>query len=208
MHGKCFVLLCALAASLPVLATGLAARQTQARGRIGPTYVYGNVETEAGARDVQILVAEQSAGSSRYVPRKPTALKGRSLPDLGTVGTELPADATDRMLLVCFGDMNQRPSRHCVTQLARQAAQLEVKGVAVVLVQAAATGEGALEQWAQKNGVPFAVGRIAGDVEKTRFDWGAVSLPHLILTDKKRKVVAEGFNLSELDGKIEAAAGR
>jgi hypothetical protein len=35
-----------------------------------------------------------------------------------------------------------------------------------------------------------------------------VSLPHLILTDKKHIVVAEGFSLDDLDKQIETAAGR
>ena len=172
-----------------------------------PARLYGSVETEGGATDVKVVVSAGPSGQ-RYVARKPQPLTGKRLPDLKTVGIELPGDANDRMLLVCLWDMNQRPSRHCVTQLARQAAQLSEEGVVVLAIQAAQAEPSALNQWMQDNKAPFQVGYLTGDIEKARFAWGAVSLPHLILTDKKHVVVAEGFNLSELDAKIQAASGR
>lgn len=173
----------------------------------GPGRQYGYIETEGGATDVKVVVSDRPSGQP-YTPRKPQPLVGKPLPDLNIVGLELPADANDRMLLVCFWDMSQRPSRHCVTQLARQAAQLSEKGVVVVAVQAAKAEPSALNQWMENNKIPFKVGYLTGDIEKTRFTWGAISLPHLILTDKKHVVVAEGFNLSELDAKIQTASGR
>ena len=63
----------------------------------------------------------------------------------------------------------------------------------------------ALNQWMEKNKPPFPVGCLTGDVEKARSAWGAVALPHLILTDKKHIVIAEGFTIGELHAKIEAA---
>lgn len=178
-----------------------------ASSRVAGTYVYGNVETEGGAADVAIVVAEQSSGQ-RYVPKKPKPLVGQPLPELKELGIELPADAEGNMLLVCFWDMNQRPSRYCVTQLMNQAAQWQAKKIAVVLVQAAETEGGALEQWAEKSKVSFPLGRITGDVEKTRFKWAVVSLPHLILTNADHKIVAEGFSLREVDEKIEKTSSQ
>ncbi len=172
-----------------------------------PDRRYGSIETEGGATDVKVVVSTSSSGQP-YTPRKPQPLIGRPLPDLKTVGIELPPDANDRMLLVCFWDMSQRPSRHCLTQLARQAAQLNEKGVLVLAIQAAKAERSALKQWMQDNKAPFQVGYLAGNIEKTRFAWGAVSLPHLILTDKKHVVVAEGFSVNELDAKIQTASGR
>ena len=55
---------------------------------------------------------------------------------------------------------------------------------------------------AKDNNIPFPVGMIQGEEEKTRFTWGVRSLPWLILTDDKRVVRAEGFRLSELNEKI------
>ena len=60
------------------------------------------------------------------------------------------------------------------------------------------------KEWVEKNKIPFPVGMIKGDEEKTRFTWGVRPLPWLILTDKKHIVTAEGFNLDELDEKTMA----
>jgi hypothetical protein len=64
-----------------------------------------------------------------------------------------------------------------------------------------------LNDWVKKYNIPFAVGMIAGDEEKTRFEWRVKSLPWLILTDRKHIVRAEGFGLSELDEKIKQVSG-
>ena len=78
----------------------------------------------------------------------------------------------------------------------------------IVAVHAAKVEDSALSQWFEKNKVPFKVGAIAGDIDKTKFAWGVTSLPHLILTDKKHTVIAEGFSLSDLDQQIKTAADR
>jgi protocatechuate 3,4-dioxygenase beta subunit len=173
----------------------------------GAGRLYGYLETEGGATDVRLVVSERSTGQV-FVPRKPQPLVGKPVPDLKSAGVALPADANDRMLLVCLWDMNQRPSRYCLTQLTRQAAPLGEKGVAIVALQASAIEPSALSQWLEKNKPPFPMGCLTGDVEKAQFAWGVVSLPHLILTDTKHVVVAEGFALGDLDKKIEEAAGR
>ena len=139
-----------------------------------------------------------------HAPR-PASLKGKPLPPLKDLGIDLPADAEGKMLLVCFWDMGQRPSRYCLTQLAAQAAPLGEKGVGIVAVHAAQVEDSALRQWVEKNKIPFKMGAITGDVDKTKFAWGVASLPHLILTDKKHTVIAEGFGVDELDKQIEAA---
>jgi hypothetical protein len=173
----------------------------------GPTRRSGQAQTEGGATDLRIVISERPT-IQRAMPRRPAALRGRPLPPLKGLGIDLPADAADKMLLVCFWDMGQRPSRYCLTQLAAQAGPLGEKGVRVVAIQAAKAEDSAWKEWIENNKVPFPVGSIRGDVDKTRFAWGVVSLPHLILTDRKHTVVAEGFNLSDLDRHIAAAAGR
>ena len=49
------------------------------------------------------------------------------MPDLKKLGIDLPPDANDRMILVCFWGMNQRPSRHCMSELIRQARSLPTR---------------------------------------------------------------------------------
>ena len=174
----------------------------------GAGRLYGRVETEGGAGDVKIVVAERSTSRRRFVPRKPASLVGKPLPDLASCGIEVSAeDMEGKMLLLCFWDVNQRPSRHCIRQLAKMASVLNAKAVTVVAVQAAEAEADALEQWIEQYGAPFKAARMTGDIEKTRFQWGAASLPHLILTDTEHKVTAEGFSVRELEQKIQAASG-
>ena len=166
--------------------------------------MFSMAQAEGGATDLRIVISQRPTLAA-YMPRKASALKGRPLPPLKDLGIDLPADAEGKMLLVCFWDMGQRPSRNCLTQLAAQATALGQKGVLVVAVQAAKVEGSALSQWVENNKIPFKVGSIPGDVDKTQSAWGAASLPHLILTDKKHIVVAEGFGLADLDKQVESA---
>ncbi len=171
----------------------------------GPTRLYGNVETEGGATDVKIVISERGS-SSRYVPKQPPSLVGKPLPDLKDVNVDLPqADLIGKKLLVCFFDMQQRPSRHCLRQLNAKAQELEEKNIAIVGVQASSMDQDTLNDWCKKYNISFPVGMIQADQEKARFTWGVRSLPWLILTNRQHIIAAEGFGLSELDEKINAA---
>lgn len=76
----------------------------------GKTRLYGNIQTEGGATDVKVVISERPS-ATRYIPKQPPSLGGKPLPNLKDFKIELsPADATDKKLLVCFWDMNQRPS--------------------------------------------------------------------------------------------------
>ncbi len=157
------------------------------------------VSTDGGATDVRVVISERPS-TTRYLPKQPPSLVGRPLPELKDLKIDLsPTDADDKMIIVCFWDMQQRPSRHCIIQLAKQAEQLRHKGVTVVAVQASKVDENTLNQWVKKYKIPFPVGMIQGDEEETRFNWGVRSLPWLILTDRQHIVRAEGFAISELD---------
>jgi hypothetical protein len=133
------------------------------------------------------------------------SLVGRPLPELKDLKVELsPADVSDRMLLICLWDMEQRPSRYCISQLAEQAEQLKQKGVTIVAMQVSKIDENALNEWVKKQNIPFPVGMVEGDVEKTKFTWGVRSLPWLILTDRKHIITSSGFAVAELSKEIEA----
>jgi hypothetical protein len=154
------------------------------------------------------------SGLKRFAPAAlmdmiyPDSLIGISLPDLEHLQINIEDEQIKgKMILVCFWDMEQRPSRNCIIQLARQAEQLKEKGVTIVAIQSAKIDQTALNDWVKKYNIPFAVGMIAGDEEKTRFEWRVKSLPWLILTDRKHIVRAEGFGLSELDEKIKQVSG-
>jgi hypothetical protein len=170
----------------------------------GTPRLYGYVETEGGATDVQIVISQRSS-STRYQPKRPPSLVGRPLPELKNVKVEIPSSDTEgKMILVCFFDMEQRPSRYCVNQLAKQAEQLKQKGVTVVVVQASKIDENKLNDWVKKYKIPFPVGMVQGNVEKSRFAWGVRSLPWLILTDRSHIIRSGGFGANALNDKIKA----
>jgi hypothetical protein len=168
----------------------------------GTTFRYGSAQAQGGATDVTITIAE-SGSQSRSVVREPMSLVGRQLPDMKGLGVEPLPDANGKMLLVAFWDMAQRPSRHCVTQLARMADELAGEGVVTVVVQASEADREALQNWVQEYKMPFASGMLGEDAEKVRLAWGVKSLPWLILTDKQHVVKADGFPLGELKAKME-----
>jgi len=166
------------------------------------TSLSGYIETEGGAKEVRIVISERPS-STRYQPKQPPSLVGRPLPELKEAGIDLPSADTDgKMLLVCFFDMEQRPSRHCITQLTKQAEQLKGKDVAIVAVQASKIDQDTLNQWKNKYNIPFPIGMVEDDVEKAHFKWGVRSLPWLILTDRQHIIQAAGFQVKDLDEKI------
>jgi hypothetical protein len=139
------------------------------------------------------------------IPKEPPSLMGTSLPDFLNVGFNfVPKRPEDKAFLICFFDMNQRPSRNCITELTGKSQQLKENGLAVIGVQASKVDENELDQWIQQGSILFPIGTIKGNVERTLFSWGVRSLPWLILTDEQHVVRAEGFGLAELDEKLKA----
>jgi len=131
------------------------------------------------------------------------SLMGEPLPPLDDLGLDADrAGATDKMVLVCFFDMNQRPSRRCLSHLAEQAGRLSAKSIAIVGIQTSDVDDHVFEEWMRQNNIPFPVGRIDNDVDYVKASWGVRSLPWLILTDKRHTVHAEGFAIEELGDKM------
>jgi hypothetical protein len=167
---------------------------------------YGNVTAEGGDTNIVIHIGTQRL--ARVVTRSPqtTSLKGKPLPDLAPLGLTAADAPADQPLLAVLIDAEQRPSRRALRLLGEQAAVLKEKGVAVVVVQTGSMADDAFAAWKQEAGVPFPVGCVKGDAEKARASWGASALPWLILTDKARRVTAEGFDLDELEAKLKTVA--
>ncbi len=136
-----------------------------------------------------------------YKPDPPD-LVGKALPESADISAGMPGKNNDGKVLVCFWDMQQRPSRHCMKSLAQKADNLAHKGVTVLCVHASEIEEEALAEWMRNYNIPFAAKKINRDAEKTRFAWGVKSLPWLILADQEHIVEANGFSLAELEEKI------
>lgn len=129
-------------------------------------------------------------------------LVGKPLPELEKMQIEIPDDAYDKILMVCLWDMNQRPSRHCISQIAEKKDFLAEKNIVVACIQTADIEEESLEQWLKDNNIPFPVGRTIPELGKSGFDWGVKSLPWIILTDRMHIVTSEGFGPNEIEEKI------
>jgi hypothetical protein len=130
-------------------------------------------------------------------------LLDKPLPELKDIKIDiLTVDKSNKMMLICFFDMDQRPSRNCLLQLSKRAQELKAKDVVVVAIHASKIDEDKLDDWVKENDIPFPVGVVQGEEEKTRFTWGVRSLPWLILTNKQHIVTAEGFSITELDNKL------
>ena len=138
--------------------------------------------------------------------RVPLSLVARPLPVLTDLGIILSsANSDQKIILVCFFDINQRPSRNCIMQLSKRVQQLKAKDVSVIAVQASKVEQDVLNGWLKDQNIPFQVGMVQSDEQAIRLTWGVKSLPWLILTDSRHLVIDAGFGLNDLDDKIKAA---
>ncbi|MBP7052554.1 MAG: carboxypeptidase regulatory-like domain-containing protein [Phycisphaerae bacterium] len=158
----------------------------------------GMLDAQGGDQNAKVILGRSG------VHIEVTSLLGKPLPDTRPL-LDLPAEQMQgKAVLLCFFDMNQRPSRYCLTALAKRAEELGQKGVMLIAVQAADTNRAALEQWFKEQNITVPVGSIQGDAKKVTSAWGVQSLPWLILTDKDHRVIAEGFTVDELSEKMKA----
>jgi hypothetical protein len=157
----------------------------------------GMMEAHGGDRDIRIVLGRQDV----HLGLK--SLLGRPLPDWKGLIELDPASMTGKLILVCFFDLGQRPSRRCVEVLAQRAEALRQKGVIVAAVQIGAVDEAAWKSWVKEHGDKLPFGQVLKDAEKVKSAWGVPSLPWLILTDRAHVVRAEGFSLDELEAKMQ-----
>jgi hypothetical protein len=133
------------------------------------------------------------------VPAK-FSLLNAPLPPLSGLSKDLSQTRTsDRPLLLCLFDIQQRPSRQCLSALAEKAASLDVKGVTIVLVQTPKMDLQPHEAWLKALRINSPVHVVESDFEAQKSTWAVKALPWLILTDKSHIVHAEGFAVSDLD---------
>ena len=152
----------------------------------GETYAYG------GNENIKVVLGKTLKFSE--------SLLGKPLPNLKNIKIETPpADYDNKKLLVCFFDFEQRPSRNCISELARQATKPKEKNFAVVPIQATKIRKDKLSEWIKENKIPFPVGILETNIEETKFTWGVQSLPWLVLTDQNHIVRAEGFGADEVE---------
>jgi hypothetical protein len=179
-------------------------RPAEQRGRsfaadIFPAELLSQDKAKAG-----VVKIEKPAFKPQFDPAKAPSLLGQPLPSLrGLKLNPPPAATSNRMILLCFFDLQERPSRYCLTQLAKSAQDLQAKGVFLAGIQASAVEAGDLDKFAQANHIEFPLGMIEQEEEQTKFNWGLRSQPWLILTDGAHVVRAEGFPIGDLRDKLQ-----
>jgi hypothetical protein len=106
-------------------------------------------------------------------PAAAPPLLSKPLPKFDGINVEFSSEqAKDKKVLVCFWDMNQRPSRHLVRQLAKRAEELKEKGVVALLIHTTDVGLGDLHKWVNENNIPFTLGTIKKDnARQVLFEW-------------------------------------
>jgi uncharacterized GH25 family protein len=145
--------------------------------------------------DFELVVRPDPADAPR--------LAGNPIPGFDGIKIDLPADRIQgKRLLISFFDMNQRPARHCVQQLAKKAQELADEGIVIVAVQTTDLDADTLADWVKKAGIEFPIGTVQNDIQEIKYIWAIRALPWLILTDSQHVVRTEGFALSELEAKI------
>jgi Flp pilus assembly secretin CpaC len=136
--------------------------------------------------------------------RQPEPLLGKKIPEPDNIqNIEALKQIEGNRILICFWDMNQRPSRNLIGELAKQEKELAEKDIAVYLVQTSKIEPAKLKEWLDNRNITFPCGSINNDAEKVLFSWGVRAQPWLILTDQEGIVKAEGFGLEQLDEKLQ-----
>ncbi|MBN1975755.1 MAG: redoxin domain-containing protein [Sedimentisphaerales bacterium] len=139
---------------------------------------------------------------SDFLGLQSLSLFGKNLPDLKDLGVTPVPDINDKIVLICFFDIEQRPSRNCILELSKKAKELKSKDIEIIVIQAAKVEQDELDNWIKENNISFPVGIITENEEQIKFNWGVKALPWLILTDKEHIVMAEGFSVSEIGENI------
>jgi len=139
---------------------------------------------------------------------EPPSFVGRQLASVGRLNHKLETTLGSGRLLLCFFDLNQRPSRRCLAQLTERTQQLQAAGFNIAAIQARDVDDSTWARWYAKQSTRFPIVRTECHFDTIRFTWGVRSLPWLILTDTEHVVRAEGFAVSELERTLEAQMER
>jgi len=138
------------------------------------------------------------------LPRKELAAAeskiGKPVPSLDKIRFEgfSKNQIKNKPLLICFWDMDQRPSRRNIRALQEQQQTLRNKNIAILTVHSGTKSQKDVKEWLKKNSISLTVGMIEGDPYNTLFAWGAKASPWLVLTDEKHVIKKAGFNLSDV----------
>jgi hypothetical protein len=160
----------------------------------------GFLSTEVPARDVKIVLGKQSKHTSE------TSIRGKPLPSLKELGP-FSTEVNGKPVLLCFCDIDQRPSRRCLSDLRGKADTLAAQGVTLLIVQVSKTDLSKHQTWLKDSGMTLPIHVFAGDFQARKTTWGVGALPWFTLADAGHVVRAEGFAISELEAHLQKMGG-
>jgi len=162
--------------------------------------LFGNKRLAANSTDAVIVIKSREEQETGVSASKPVSLIGKPLPDTSAFSIAPALDpAAAAPLLICFVDMDSRPSRRLLSDLAGRKDEFQTKEIAVALINAASSDAASVRDWAAANAASFSAGAITGKPQDTLTIWGALGLPWLVLADKDRVVRASGPALADVD---------
>ncbi|MBN2589649.1 MAG: sigma-70 family RNA polymerase sigma factor [Sedimentisphaerales bacterium] len=154
-------------------------------------------DVTCGRKDINIVLQNK-----KETKRKAASLIGKNILQFDEIKIDLDENKIkDKYLLLCFFDIEQRPSRSALIELNKKLLELKIQNVVVAAVQVSILEDDLLNEWLEENDITFQVGKFQGR-DETLSNWGVTAQPWLILTDKNHVVTDEGFSITELDGKI------
>ncbi|MBN2590962.1 MAG: redoxin domain-containing protein [Sedimentisphaerales bacterium] len=110
--------------------------------------------------------------------------------------------AKDKMILICFFDIEQRPSRNAILELSKKIQELKEQDIEIIAIHTSKIEREYLDEWTKENNIDFPIGMVKENTGLTKNNWGVRALPWLILTNKEHIVTNEGFSIGELDEKL------
>ncbi len=163
-----------------------------------------SVSVKASWQDGKIVDASGKViDISQLWPNTEKSLLDTPLPALTDLSKDLSQlEISDKPLLVCLCDLQQRSSRNNLSRLARKVDALSVEGLAIVVVQVSPMDLKRYQNWLKNANIDLPIHICEGDFDLKKADWATKGLPWLILTDKSHIVRAEGFTVDELDLRI------
>ena len=103
----------------------------------------------------------------------PSLINGNIIPKLLELNIMLdPVQTKNKMLLICFWDIDQRPSRNAILSLNKDANSLLEKGLYMVFIHAGAVEEKIFTSWLERNEILPPVGVSKDDLSGLGYSWG------------------------------------
>jgi len=153
-------------------------------------------------------IIEPFPGGLEEILKKPITLIGKAIPAFEDLGVELVNyRIKSKIMVVCFWEMNQRSSRHCISTLNKIKEDLASKNIVFVCVDTSSESKLKALAWLKGQKIDFHhVGKVVGDNEKVLSKWGVDGYPWVIVTDASHVVRAQGIEIGEMEEVIRKIA--